>query len=189
MQAVLARLFDLALLRRLTPKHHALSKQLLPAVSAAADRGQLWVGVAAVLAAFGKRRGRRAALDGLAALATVSSLVNGPLKQLIRRPRPGRGLARMLIAERGRAPSTSSMPSGHAASAAAFTVAACAAMPEAGPPVAALACTVAWSRISAGRHYPTDVVAGIVTGAATGLAVHYLSKRFVPPTADETRSD
>jgi undecaprenyl-diphosphatase len=184
MKAVLTRVADFTLLRRLTPKQRLLSDGLLPAVSAAADAGKLWLGIAALLSAFGKRNGRRAAVDGLVAIAAASSLVNGPLKQVIRRPRPGHGWARVLIAERGRRPSTSSMPSGHATSAAAFAVAACAAMPEAGVPVAGLAGLVAWSRISAGRHYPSDVIAGLFAGAAVGIAVHQASKRLVPPRSE-----
>lgn len=182
--ALLARAADLALGRQLTPKHRALSSRLLPGVSAAADRGQLWLGVAALLATFGKRRGRRAAVEGLAALSIGASLVNGPLKQVIRRPRPSHGWGGPLIVERGRRPSTSSMPSGHATSAAAFTVAVCASMPGVGAPMVGLAGLVAWSRISAGRHYPTDVIVGLGIGAVTGLAVHHVSKRIAPPGPD-----
>lgn len=175
-----SRLADLALLRFLAPSHPTLSRRVLPVVSAAADRGVLWAGTAAVLAGLGGRRGRRAAVEGMLAVGAASALVNGPLKQVIGRRRPGAGLARFVIAERGRAPSTSSMPSGHATSAAAFAVAAGAAMPVVAAPLAGLAGLVAWSRVSGGRHFPTDVAAGIAAGAAAGLAVHVVAGAIRP---------
>src|SRR5688572_6799468 len=106
-----ARLVDLALLRFVAPSRPALSRQVLPAISAAADGGVLWIGTAGTLAALGGRQGRRAAVEGMLAVGAASALVNGPLKRVIGRRRPGAGLARFVIRERGRAPSTSSMPS------------------------------------------------------------------------------
>lgn len=43
--------------------------------------------------------------------------------------------------------------------------------PEAGIPAAAIASLVAVSRIQIGRHFPSDVIAGLAIGAACGLAV------------------
>lgn len=43
--------------------------------------------------------------------------------------------------------------------------------PEAGIPAAALASFVAASRIQIGRHFPSDVIAGLAIGAACGMAV------------------
>jgi undecaprenyl-diphosphatase len=60
------------------------------------------------------------------------------------------------------------------------------------PPLAApLALTVAavgWSRITTGRHFPSDVVAGIALGAGCGLIAHLTvarlsTKRASPPAA------
>ncbi|MCT9011421.1 hypothetical protein [Streptomyces rhizosphaerihabitans] len=45
-------------------------------------------GAAAVMAAFGGRRGRRSALLGLAALAVAQLVSNGVGQQLVDRPRP-----------------------------------------------------------------------------------------------------
>lgn len=65
-----------------------------------------------------------------------------------------------------------SFPSGHAAGTA------CVAAivwdrwgPEAGIPVAALAGFTALSRITLGKHYPSDVIAGAALGLSIGLAV------------------
>ncbi|WP_309302779.1 phosphatase PAP2 family protein [Streptomyces sp. PT12] len=71
------------------------------------------------MAVFGGRAGRRAALRGVAALTLASFATNTIMKYALRRQRPlidAVPLARRLA----RQPLTSSFPSGHAASAAAF---------------------------------------------------------------------
>ena len=67
---------------------------------------------------------------------------------------------------------TRSFPSGHASSTA------CAAVilwdrygPGAGIPAAAVAVFTALSRVTLGKHYPSDVIAGASIGTAVGLAV------------------
>jgi undecaprenyl-diphosphatase len=148
---------------------------VLPLVTRAADGGKLWLGVAGVLALTG-RRGRSAAVQGLVATGAVSLVVNGPLKRVARRPRPA-GLPAVGLRRFGRSPRTSSFPSGHTASAAAFTVAAGAEAPAALIVLGPLAATVAWSRLSAGRHFPGDVVGGAGVGVLAGLATRRLWRR------------
>jgi undecaprenyl-diphosphatase len=63
-------------------------------------------------------------------------------------------------------PSSTSFPSGHAASAAAFASGVATAFPEAGIPLSAAAALVAYSRVHTGVHWPIDVIAGSVTGTA-----------------------
>jgi undecaprenyl-diphosphatase len=124
----------------------------------------LWLSLGAAGALFGGNRGRRAAGHGVAALAVTSALVNGPLKLTVgrRRPAPRRRLRHR--------PRTSSFPSGHAASAFAFAVAATREVPEVGPLLLPLAGTVAYSRVYLGVHYPSDILAGAAFGAAMGMA-------------------
>jgi membrane-associated phospholipid phosphatase len=136
----------------------------LERISEAASHSKLWFGVAAVMAAAAGPRGRRAAGDGVFAIAVTSALVNGPLKLVFRRPRPAR--RRHLR----RYPRTTSFPSGHSASAFAFATAATRALPEAGRGLFPLAASVAYSRVYLGVHYPTDVAAGAAVGAAVGSA-------------------
>lgn len=149
--------------------------------------GALWLAAAAVLALLGPR-GRRAATGGLVATGTASVIANGPAKWLIRRPRPG-GISLVGLPRRDRSPTTSSFPSSHTASAAAFAVAASAHYPAAGPVLFPAALAVGLSRIRAARHYPSDVLAGAALGAAIGAGTAYsvhrwcAARRSDPPTS------
>jgi undecaprenyl-diphosphatase len=134
----------------------------LTALSWAADHSKLWVAVAAALLVVGGPSGRRAAARGLASVALASAFVNGPLKLLSRRSRPW---PPRLV----NPPSTYSFPSGHTASAFAFAIAAGLQAPALLLPLAGLASAVGYSRIRARVHYPSDVVAGALVGAAAAL--------------------
>ena len=59
-------------------------------LSGAADKSRVWLAIAAVVAVAGGRRGRRAALEGVAAIAVTSATVNLGLKPIARRRRPDR---------------------------------------------------------------------------------------------------
>ncbi len=155
----------------------------LRAVSRAADHGVLWFGVAALL---GARRGssRKAALRGLASIALSSASANAVLKPLLPRGRPA---ASELPAYQQLAypPTSSSFPSGHAASAAAFAAAVVLESPKLGLAVVPLAATVAYSRVHVGVHWASDVVAGAAVG--TGFAL--LTRRWWPVReTDEARA-
>jgi undecaprenyl-diphosphatase len=65
-------------------------------------------------------------------------------------------------------PRTTSFPSGHAASAAAFATGAALELPVLAAPVGALALAVGASRVATGAHYPSDVLAGLSLGVAAG---------------------
>jgi membrane-associated phospholipid phosphatase len=143
----------------------------LGALSRAADHSGLWFGAAAVLAAAGGPRGRRAATTGVASLAATSAIVNLGLKPLGRRRRPDRVLAGVPVTRHVSMPLSTSFPSGHAASAFAFASGVGASLPIAGMPLRALAALVAYSRVHTGVHYPADVVAGSVLGGAVAPLV------------------
>jgi membrane-associated phospholipid phosphatase len=147
-------------------------------LSRAADHSKLWVGCSAALAAVGGRRGRRAAENGLASIALTSAVVNLGLKPLGHRRRPDRAIADVPLARQVAMPRSTSWPSGHSASAAAFATGVGAAWPPAGIPLSALASLVAYSRVHTGVHYPSDVIAGTVSGAALApVAVAVLARR------------
>jgi membrane-associated phospholipid phosphatase len=147
-------------------------------LSGAADHSKLWLSVAAVLAVAGGANGRRAAVNGLASIALTSSVVNLVLKPLGARRRPDRSTHRVPVARHVAMPRSTSLPSGHAASASAFATGVSAAAPGAGIPLRAMAALVAYSRVHTGVHYPLDVIVGSVAGNALApVAVAALTLR------------
>jgi diacylglycerol kinase family enzyme/membrane-associated phospholipid phosphatase len=142
---------------------------VLPRLTRAANHGALWFGVAAGLAATG-RTGRRAAARGLTSLAVASATVNGPAKWVFRRTRPQLTAVPVLRQVR-RQPRTTSFPSGHSASAAAFATGVALQSPVIGLPVAVVAAAVVYSRVHTGVHYPSDVIVGAATGVGAALLV------------------
>ena len=151
----------------------------LGGLSRAADHSKLWIGAAALLAATGGARGRRAAASGIASLGVTSAIVNIGLKPLGRRNRPDRVGAAVPLTRHVSMPRSTSFPSGHSASAFAFASGVGASLPIAGVPLRALATLVAYSRVHTGVHYPADVVAGSVLGGAIApLVVAALTRRL-----------
>ncbi|QLH19827.1 bifunctional phosphatase PAP2/diacylglycerol kinase family protein [Streptomyces sp. Rer75] len=149
---------------------------LLPRLSRAADHGKLWFGTAAVLATAGGRTARRAALRGVGSLAAASLASNLVVKWTVERRRPVMD-AVPLVRRLRRQPWTSSFPSGHSASAAAFATGVAIESSRYGTLVAPLAAAVAASRVYVGVHYPSDVVAGVALGAGAAA----LTCRWWPP--------
>lgn len=146
----------------------------LSGLTQSANHGALWFSVAAILTA-GSRHTRRGALRGVIAIGGASLLANGVLKPLVPRRRPA---AELIPAFRSLPdpPTSSSFPSGHAASAAAFAVGVALESPKAAAVVAPLAAVVAYSRIHVGVHWTTDVA----TGAALGATVALATQRWLP---------
>ena len=158
-------------LRELGSIESTVLDEVLPRLSRAADHDVLWIGIAGGLALSG-RSGRRVAGRGLVALSLASATTNVLLKRASGRRRPPSGLVPAWREPR-RVPFTASFPSGHAASAAAFTTAVVLELPwSAVPlvPLVPLAGAVATSRVVIGVHYPSDVVAGVALGVAAGVA-------------------
>jgi undecaprenyl-diphosphatase len=150
----------------------------LARLSRAADHSKLWVATAGLIAAAGGRRGRRAAVDGLASIALTSAVVNLALKRLGRRRRPDPARHGVPVARLVTMPRSTSFPSGHAASAFAFASGAGSALPVAAVPLQAAAALVAYSRVHTGVHYPVDVVVGALLGGALAPPVSAAVARF-----------
>ncbi|AJF66348.1 phosphatase PAP2 family protein [Streptomyces vietnamensis] len=135
-------------------------------LSTAANHSKISFTVAAALALV-PGRPRRAALAGVGAIAVASASANLLGKRLVRRPRPDREAARVVVGRHVPMPASASFPSGHTASAVAFATAVGSVLPPAALPLAALAWTVGYSRVHTGVHYPGDVAAGALLGVAS----------------------
>jgi undecaprenyl-diphosphatase len=150
-------------------------------LSDAANYSRLWLGIAAAIALVGGGRGRRAALEGVAAIGVTSATVNLGVKPLARRRRPDRAGPDLVAARHVPMPGSASFPSGHAASAFAFAYAVGRHLPGLGLPIRLLAGGVAYSRVHTGVHYPGDVVIGSILGAATAATVAAACDRLPQP--------
>jgi undecaprenyl-diphosphatase len=146
-------------------------------VSQAANHSKLWVATAALLAASGPS-GRRAATDGLVAVAATSVVINLGLKPMGGRRRPNRAGDRVPAARQVEMPESTSFPSGHSGSAFAFASAVANSWPTAAGPIQALATLVAYSRVHTGVHYPGDVIVGSTVGSIVGPLAGYALRRW-----------
>jgi len=147
-------------------------------VSHFANFSKPWFLVAGALALFGGARGRRAAVTGGAAIGVTSLVVNQPMKLAGERHRPDRTQLGVPESRWVTMPSSTSFPSGHSGSAAAFAVAVGDVMPELRLPLRAAAAVVVFSRVYTGVHYPGDVVVGAAVGALLGRATSTVARRI-----------
>ncbi|MEU3775126.1 phosphatase PAP2 family protein [Streptomyces sp. NPDC032472] len=174
--------WDRALFDAVARRHWPGGDRVLPRLSRAANHGVLWGAAAVAIAAFGPAGARKAAVRASASLALASATINTIGKWSVRRPRPlleGVPAVRQLATQ----PLTTSFPSGHSASAFAFTTGLALHAPLWGAALAPVAVSVAFSRVYTGVHYPSDVVAGAALGVAAGFAVRRVAAR-----AEEARS-
>ncbi|HUM00278.1 MAG TPA: diacylglycerol kinase family protein [Mycobacterium sp.] len=163
----------------------------MPPLTRAADHSKLWLAIAAVLLAARRPSAQRGGVRGVLTVAVTSLFTNQVAKRVKRRPRPSHLLVPISRQSRRR-PTSNSLPSGHAASAAAFAVGVGLENSILGLVLALLAGLVGLSRVATGAHYPGDVFIGFGIGASVAV----LGARVVPPivarnlpTADPLRVD
>ena len=148
---------------------------VMVALSAVGRGGMVWLAIGAALTAFRRMPWQRL-VQLAAALALASLLVDAVLKPAIGRQRPFTstpGVA--VIAAR---PHDASFPSGHAGNAFAAAVILEQAVPACQLAWWTLAALIAFSRVYVGVHYPFDVIAGAIVGAASAIAVMFASCAF-----------
>ncbi|MGW7407785.1 phosphatase PAP2 family protein [Streptomyces sp. NPDC054833] len=163
-----SRLFESA-----AERHWPGAGPVLPRLSRSANHGVLWFATAAAMSAVRTPRARRAAVRGIASLGVASLAINTLGKRSVRRPRPVLDPV-PLVRQLKRQPITTSFPSGHSASAAAFATGVALESPAWGAVIAPVAFSVAMSRIYTGVHFPSDVLAGAALGAGAAFAVRGL---------------
>lgn len=161
--------FDEEVFERVAGWESPAMDRVMPGLSQAASHSKIWIAWAAAMSLAGGVKGRRTAVEGLAAVALTSLLANGVAKGLFRRRRPTDQVPQ---ARRLPVPGSFSMPSGHTASAAAFARVVGAAYPRLRIPLHALAAAIGFSRVYTGVHHPTDVAAGWLLGNGIGRLTH-----------------
>lgn len=126
-----------------------------------ANGGALWIGICVLLLILKKTR--TTGLVCSCSLAATFLINNIILKNIVARTRPYEvveGLNRIIGAQ-----SDYSFPSGHSGASFAVAVVMFMEMPKKyGVPALIVATLIALSRLYVGVHYPSDVIAGILTG-------------------------
>ncbi len=140
---------------------------VLRAFTVAGTAGALWGFLAAVAFLLTGLQPSHLLIPWVA-VASSWTLAEG-VKYLFNRARPY--ISDTEIAPLIKTPSSSSFPSGHSATAAAGALTLSVVYPSFAPALLISGFLVALSRIYLGVHYPFDVLAGLLIGAATALCV------------------
>lgn len=138
---------------------------VLIAASVTARGGALWVPVAGLLALAGKGKAAKKGLLAAAVAMPIGHLVSQVVHR--RRPQAANLPARQALPEH---PDSSSFPSKHAVTAAAFGAATAMEDHLAGAFVTPLVLLVAYSRLRTRVHWPSDVLGGLAIGTLVALA-------------------
>lgn len=143
-----------------------LVRALFRTVSRLGD-GWAWYGLIVVISLSD---GRDGAIVGvrMAAVGLICLILYRALKRWTRRPRP---YARHRSIRAHIAPLDEfSFPSGHTLHATALSIVACAAYPALAWALVPFVALIALSRVVLGLHYPSDVLAALMIGAALGTS-------------------
>lgn len=155
---------DRRLLRRVASARRPWLDPFVGAYSRCGDYGIGWVVLGAGLAAA-RRTPAIAVTTAVAVWGTLGA--NYAIKTVVRRERPLPELAGALVG----APASPSFPSAHAAMTVVAVTVLGRAAPGALPALAVAGAAMIVSRVYLAVHYPSDVFAGAVVGAAAAAAV------------------
>jgi undecaprenyl-diphosphatase len=151
-------------------------------LSYAGSYGVVWLAIGIAVAVSLRRPGIALAVPLVVVAADLSAT---GIKHAVGRPRPAAALGG-IDALMG-SPSSSSFPSGHAATSFAAAVVLALAVPRLAPLVFCLAAAIAFSRLYVGVHYPSDVAGGAVLGVAVATALLLLLRTLRRPRSRLTQ--
>lgn len=165
---------DMSVLLALQEVRNDWIDPLMQAYTSMGNFGAIWIALSAAMLCY--KPTRTAGMLALAAMVLGLLCTNMILKPLVARPRPWVDVPGLfpLINE----PDPNSFPSGHTCAAFAAALVFWRALPDtwSGTKTLALAMAVlmALSRLYVGVHYPTDVLAGALVGAACAWTVWHV---------------
>ena len=156
---------------------------VMPWISRICDHGEIWILLAAVLLLLRKHRWTGMSLS----FALILDLIccNIVLKPLVGRIRPF--LVNTAVELLTAPPADASFPSGHTAASFAAVFALRASGSPLWKPALVLAAGIAFSRLYLYVHWPTDVLGGILVGAAAGWAGARLADALRRPVRAASR--
>ena len=152
--------------------HWPVVTPVMKGLTYAGAAGLVWIVIAAVVAVWLRRP---LVLIAMIAAIEAASYVDGALKSAIGRARPFVGDPH--VHPSIGLPHDPSMPSGHAMNAFTGAVLLAIVVPRARRPLLGLAALIALSRVYLGVHFPSDVIAGAILGAAVGATAAWLLAR------------
>jgi membrane-associated phospholipid phosphatase len=160
---------DVALFRAINTTHFAAVDPIMIAATWLGMGAGVWFSLALMGMAW--PRHRAAATRVILALAITMGVNDQIVKPLVNRSRPFERVVTNARVIQDPRPRTPSFPSGHSAAALVGAVSLARVWPHARWALAALAALIAYSRIYVGVHFPTDVLAGLLLGAAVAWLV------------------
>lgn len=166
--------FEFAILDFIAKFHTELGDQILPIISSFGNGGIGWIILSVLLLFFPKTR--KAGLAMGIALIFCLLIGNVTLKPLVDRARPYSYFPEMTLLIPPL--SDASFPSGHTFASFAASTALFLHHRKSGTAALILAIIIAFSRLYLYVHFPTDVLAGMILGVASGFTAYKITNWY-----------